>query len=126
MPFGKGPVAKYRMRPICPACNQRPCAVNYIKDGVKHYRTRCDNCLRKGRGIKKRIPRWEAAGYKKKIACDKCGFKARYSAQTLVYHVDGDLNNIALKNLKTVCRNCEVDLAKTDSVWRPGDLQPDV
>jgi transcription elongation factor Elf1 len=126
VPFGKGPAAKYRMRPICPACNQRPCAVNYIKDGVKHYRARCDNCLRKGRGIKKRIPRWEAAGYKKKMVCDKCGFKARYSAQTLVYHVDGDLNNVAPKNLKTVCRNCEVDLAKSDSVWRPGDLQPDL
>jgi hypothetical protein len=60
------------------------------------------------------------------MTCDRCGFKARYSAQALVYHVDGDLNNTAQKNLKTVCRNCEVDLAKTDSVWRPGDLQPDV
>ena len=113
-------------RPTCKACDQRPCAVNYIKDGAKHYRSRCETCLRKGRGLKKRVPRWEAAGYKKKMVCDKCGFKARYSAQTLVYHVDGDLNNVALKNLKTVCQNCEVDLAKSDSMWRPGDLQPDL
>jgi hypothetical protein len=113
-------------RPTCQACGQRPCAVNYVKDDVKHYRSRCETCARKNRGLKKRIPRWEAAGYRKKMTCDKCGFKARYSAQTLVYHMDGNLNNTAPKNLKTVCRNCEVDLAKSDSVWRPGDLQPDV
>lgn len=113
-------------RPICQACGQRPCAVNYIKNEVTHYRTRCENCLRKKRGLKKRIARWEAAGYKKKMVCDKCGFKARYSAQTLVCHIDGDLNNVAHKNLKTVCRNCEVDLSKSDSVWRIGDLQSDV
>ena len=113
------------MRPICPACNQRPCAVNYIKDGVKHYRTRCDNCLRKGRGIKKRIPRWEAAGYKKKMVCDKCGFKARYSAQTLVYHVDGDLNSCETRNLKTVCLNCVAEVVRLELPWRASDITPD-
>ena len=112
-------------RPICPACNQRPCAINYHRDGVPHYRARCDSCNRKGRGLKTRKPSWESAGYKKKMQCDRCGFKARYSAQTLVYHVDGNLANCDIKNLKTVCRNCEVDLSKSDSIWRPGDLQPD-
>ena len=59
------------------------------------------------------------------MQCDRCGFKARYAAQTLVYHVDGNLANCEAKNLKTVCRNCEVDLAKSGLTWRPGDLQPD-
>jgi hypothetical protein len=64
-------------------------------------------------------------GYKKKMVCDRCGFKARFSAQTSVYHVDGNLNNAVLKNLKTVCRNCEVEIQKTDVTWRRGDLEPD-
>lgn len=113
-------------RPICQACGQRPCAVNYIKEEVTHYRSRCESCARKGRGVKKRIPRWEAAGYKKKMTCDKCGFKARYSSQILVYHVDGDLNNTASKNLKCVCKNCVEELLKSDLPWRPGDLGIDI
>lgn len=112
-------------RPVCQSCNQRPCAINYIKDKVTHYRKRCETCQRKGRGLAKRKPRWETAGYKKKLVCDRCGFKARYSAQTLVYHVDSNLNNTDIKNLKSICRNCEVELLKTDSVWKPGDLEPD-
>ena len=113
-------------RPTCPVCNQRACAINYRRDEVVHYRSRCENCIRKGKKLPKRKPSWESAGYKKKMQCDRCGFRARYSAQTLVYHADGNLNHCEAKNLKTVCRNCEVDLSKSDSVWRPGDLQPDV
>lgn len=113
-------------RPLCPACNQRPCAVNYYRDDVAHYRTRCETCIKKKKRIKVPESRWKAAGYVKKATCDLCGFKSKYSAQTLVYHVDGNLHNTAGNNLKTVCRNCEVELAKSDSVWRPGDLQPDV
>ena len=113
-------------RPLCQACQQRPCAVNYHKDNVPHYRSRCETCQRKNKGLKPREPNWQAAGYRKKMVCDRCGFKARYSAQMLVYHVDSNLNNCEAKNLKSVCRNCEVDLSKSDSVWRLGDLQPDV
>jgi hypothetical protein len=112
-------------RPLCKACEQRPCAVNYIKDNVTHYRSRCETCLRKGKGIKPREPNWKSAGYKKKMSCDRCGFRARFSAQILVYHVDGKLSNTELKNLKSVCKNCEVELNKNDVTWRPGDLEPD-
>ena len=126
MPFGKGPAAKYRMRPICQACNQRLCAVNYTRDGITHYRSRCDSCTRKNRGIKTRKPRWESAGFKKKMTCDKCGFKARYASQILVYHVDGDLNNIGVKNLKCVCLNCVEAINKSDLPWKPGDLTVDL
>jgi hypothetical protein len=113
------------MRPVCQACDQRPCAVNYIREGVTHYRSRCETCQRKGRGKKKRLARWEAAGYKKKMQCDRCGFKARYSAQILVYHVDGDLNNVNIKNLKSICKNCVEEVSRSDLPWRPGDLAPD-
>jgi hypothetical protein len=113
------------MRPICPACNQRACAINYHKDNVAHYRARCGVCIRKGRKVKAAKPRWELAGYKKKATCDRCGFKSKYSAQLLVYHVDGNLNNSELRNLKTVCLNCVEEIKKSDLPWRPGDLVPD-
>ena len=126
MPFAKGPRLNISMkRPVCPACQQRPCAVNYIKEDVTHYRSLCENCIRKNRSLPKRKPRWEQAGYKKKMVCDHCGFRARYSAQMLVYHMDGRLDNCEYKNLKSVCKNCEVELAKSILPWRRGDLEAD-
>ena len=112
-------------RPLCPACSQRFCAVNYHKDGVTHYRSRCEYCVKRNRKIKPPVPRWSAAGYKKKAVCDRCGFRAKYAAQLLVYHADGNLNNSNLRNLKTVCLNCVVEVKKADVPWRPGDLEPD-
>ena len=112
-------------RPKCGACNQRLCAVNYIRDGVKHYRSRCDYCIKRERRIKPARPRWELAGYKKKPICDRCGFRSKFSAQLLVYHMDGNLHNTGLRNLKTVCQNCVVEIEKSDSIWQPGDLEPD-
>ena len=112
-------------RPICLSCNQRFRAVNYNKDGVIHYRSRCEFCLRKGRKIKTPEPRWKIAGYKKKPTCDRCGFRGKYAAQLLVYHVDGNMNNTATRNLKTVCQNCVVDIIKSDLPWRAGDLEED-
>lgn len=110
---------------MCPVCNQRPCAVNYIREDVTHYRSRCETCQRRGRNIKPREPRWKSSGYKKKPTCDRCGFKARLTSQLLVYHVDGDLNNTALRNLRTVCRNCVEEIARVEVTWRRGDLEPD-
>jgi hypothetical protein len=43
-----------------------------------------------------------------------------------VYHVDGDLNNSSLRNLKTVCQNCVVEIKKLNQRWAPGDLEPDL
>ncbi len=112
-------------RPICPGCNQRLCAINYHSNGLTHYRTRCGYCISKKRKIKPATPRWQAAGYKKKTICDRCGFRSKYSAQLLVYHIDGNMNNCSMRNLKTICLNCVVDIKKTDLPWRPGDLTPD-
>lgn len=113
------------IRPKCTACNQRLCAVNYRTGDIVHYRSRCDSCIKKGRRIKVPDPRWRQSGYKKKAVCDRCGFRARYSAQLMVYHVDGNLNNNSLVNLKTVCQNCVVEIKFSDLTWRPGDLEPD-
>lgn len=113
-------------RPICPACKQRHCAVNYIKDGETHWRTRCDTCIKKGRKIKLPESRWKKSGYKKKPTCDRCGFRAKYSAQLLVYHIDGNLNNSELRNLKTICLNCVEEVKRSVLPWRPGDLEPDL
>ena len=113
-------------RPICPACQQRVRAVNYYKEDVPHYRSRCEVCIKKNKKVKPPLPRWQASGYKKKPACDRCGFRARYSAQLLVYHVDGNLHNTDVRNLKTVCLNCVEEIKRSDLPWQRGDLEPDV
>ena len=112
-------------RPLCPACQQRFCAVNYYNNGVPHYRSRCEICIKKNKKIKPPTPKWQLAGYKKKATCDRCGFKAKYAAQLLVYHVDGNLNNNTVKNLKTVCLNCTIEIPRQNLPWKPGDLEPD-
>jgi ribosomal protein S14 len=81
--------------------------------------------MRKNKKLKPLVPRWQSGGYKKKSQCDRCGFRARFTSQLLVYHVDGDLNNTALRNLRTVCRNCVEEIARTEITWRAGDLEPD-
>ena len=126
LPFGKGFHAKYVMeRPICTACNQRLCAVNYYRDGIAHYRTRCDPCIKKKRRVKPAVARWQSAGYKKKATCDVCGFKSLFTSQILVYHVDGDLDNIAISNLRSICLNCVEVVKRKDVNWKRGDLEID-
>jgi hypothetical protein len=112
-------------RPICPVCQQRPCAVNYLKEEVTHYRSRCDNCIRKGKKVKPHEPQWKLKGYKKKPACDLCGFRSKFNSQTLVYHIDGNLNNVEPRNLRTICKNCAEVVKRQERPWRRGDLEPD-
>lgn len=116
---------KCMKRPLCPVCNQRPRAINYYKEGIAHYRSRCETCTKKNKKLKTPTPRWSIRGYKKKMSCDVCNFKARYSSQTVVYHIDGNLNNAELPNLRSVCRNCIEAVARSDLTWRRGDLAPD-
>jgi hypothetical protein len=120
-------MCKYHMRPLCLNCKQRPRAVAYKRnDATTQYRRLCEYCIRRGRKIKLPEPRWKTAGYKKKPTCDRCAFRAKFSAQLMVYHMDGNMNNTSLRNLKTLCQNCIVELVKTDSPWRSGDLEPDL
>ena len=71
------------------------------------------------------MPRWQTAGYKKKAACDRCGFVARHHTQLTVYHVNGDLNDCDALNLKTICLNCISEIVRLELPWRQGDLQAD-
>lgn len=66
-----------------------------------------------------------SSGFKKRNICDRCGFRSKYASQISVYHMDGDLNNVEPRNLKCVCRNCQIEVAKSDLIWRSGDLVPD-
>lgn len=113
------------MRPLCKVCKKNPAAINGYHNNKLYYRSRCNACIRRDRHQKKQRPRWELAGYKKKIACDRCGFKARHHTQLTVYHVNGDLNDCELRNLKTVCLNCVVEITRLELPWRAGDLEVD-
>ena len=121
-----GSHAKYSMRPFCKVCGVLPRAVAYHKYDRVYYRSMCTACQRRGRKQKAPTPRWQLDGYKKKPACDKCGFKARYPSQLFVFHLDGDLNNSNQRNLRTVCLNCSVEVKRSDVTWRRGDLEPDL
>ena len=125
LPYLVGFIGKYTVRPICLACNQRPRAIAYHREDSIQYRRMCEYCIKRGKRIKTPEPRWRTAGYKKKPTCDRCGFKAKFAAQLLVYYVDGNLHNTALRNLKTICQNCVVDITKSDLPWRQGELEPD-
>lgn len=113
------------MRPLCKSCNKNPAAVNGYHNEKVYYRSRCNACIRRGKKLKKAIPRWQAAGYKKKATCDRCGFRARHHTQLTVFHINGNLNDCELRNLKTVCLNCIEEITRLDLPWRSGDLEPD-
>lgn len=113
------------MRPLCKVCNKSLAAVNGWHNGKIYYRSRCNACIRKQKKLPAVKPRWQLAGYKKKTTCDRCGFKARTTAQLMVYHLDGNLNNCDFRNLKTICMNCSVEITRSDLPWKPGDLAPD-
>jgi hypothetical protein len=116
---------KYHMlkRDLCPICQVNLVAVNYIREGVRHYRNCCASCARKGRKLKV-VPTWTKAGYKKKDRCELCNFKAKTIRQLFVWYVDGNLKNANWLNLKTVCANCQIDLA-TSTNWKPATIVPD-
>jgi hypothetical protein len=111
------------MRSLCKTCGERPCAVNYYKEGRPFYRSKCDTCSRGGTAKK---PRWSQLGYHKKDACEKCGYRSKYPEQFNVFHIDGNLNNCRHTNLKTICANCQRILHKEGVRWRQGDLTPDL
>jgi hypothetical protein len=112
-------------RPLCKACLSKPAAINYRKGEEVHFRSRCDSCIRKKRGLKPYRPKWMEQNYKKKPHCEKCGFKAKLKEQLFVYYIDGNFNNNNALNLKTICANCQYEVAREGLGWRQGDLVPD-
>lgn len=113
------------MRPMCKACNKNPAAANYWRDGVRHYRSRCESCIKKHRHEKIPEPRWKSSGYSKKTQCDLCGFRAKYASQITVWHVDGNLNNCELINLRSICLNCIEVAKRRNTTWRIGEIEVD-
>ena len=112
-------------RPICKICNKNHCSINYIRAGVTHYRSMCHRCGNTRPKKRPKIYLWEKAGYKKKPACDLCGFKALYPAQMTVFHIDGRLDNATFTNLKTICLNCVEVVKRREVNWKRGDLLVD-
>ena len=112
-------------RKLCEICGKKPVAVNYKMHGKVYYRSKCDSCCRKKRNLPAPKPRWMLDGYKKKPHCEKCGFKAKLKQQLFVYHIDGNLTNTNQLNLKTICANCQYEIAQEGLGWRQGDLLPD-
>lgn len=100
-------------------------SVNYIRDGVRHYRNNCAACARKGRKLKNEPTAWQKSGYKKKPQCERCGFKIKFPEQSNVFYVDGNLRNNNWLNLKTVCLNCQQEVYKSLLSWKAGPIKPD-
>ena len=116
----------FMTRPICTVCNKNHCAPNYYRKGVRYWRKKCEDCIRKGRKLLPSEPRWKKLGYQKKITCDLCGFLRQYDSQLVVYHIDGDLNNNQLMNLRTICLNCVETVKRREPIWKLGDLEADI
>ncbi len=113
-------------RPLCKSCQSRPRAYAYRKAKKIYWRSQCDTCIRKKRNLKTGYaPRWYKAGYKKRVRCELCGFRARHQQQLDVYHVDGNRNNVSGYNLKTICANCQRLKSTQDLGWQIGDLEVD-
>jgi len=114
-----------QQRFLCKICGRKPAAVNYKRNGKTYYRSTCDTCIRKGKKLPAPVPNWSLSGYKRKPHCEKCGFKAKYKEQLFVYHLDGNLSNSNPNNLRTICANCQYEVAREGLGWRQGDLVPD-
>lgn len=111
------------MRPLCKICGFRPCAINYYKNNKAFFRSKCHVCA--SSNDPKEDSRWYKSGYRQKNYCEKCGFKSSHKEQFNVYHVDGNLNNCRVTNLKTICANCQRILQKEGVKWKQGHLVPD-
>jgi hypothetical protein len=99
-------------------------AINrHVGDKI-YLRKVCDVCSRLGKKLKI-VPTWAKAGYKKKPACEICGFGFKLPSQSNVFYVDGNLRNNDWLNLKTVCLNCQQELYKSKVAWKPGPIVPD-
>ena len=113
-------------RPLCKNCKTRAAAVNYIRHGIHHYRSRCGACIRAEKNPDSlQVPSWQKSGYKKKLKCEQCGFKAIDHRQIAVLYVDGNLRNNNWPNLKSVCANCVIEITLKGLGWVEDDVKPD-
>lgn len=113
-------------RAICSACHKRHVAINYKTKKRIHYRSRCDQCSRTNRLPRDPIPSWARSGYEKKERCEKCNFKCLVLDQMFVWYLDGDIQNNKWSNLKTICSNCKIALAKKYFIWTDENTKLDL
>lgn len=111
-------------RPLCSVCHGNFAAINYRAGDKIRYRKLCSSCSRKGKKVKE-TPGWIRAGYKKKLVCERCNFKAKLSRQMFVFHIDGNLKNNDWLNLRSVCANCRIEINDTKTTWRESPLIAD-
>jgi protein-arginine kinase activator protein McsA len=111
-------------RPLCTTCRGNFAAINYKLNDKIYYRQICSSCARKNKRTKE-LPGWTKTGYKKKLICDKCGFKAHTPNQIFVYYLDGNLKNNNWVNLRSVCANCRIELNNSKTTWRESPLSAD-
>jgi hypothetical protein len=112
-------------RPYCKVCGKNPRAAAYYRNNKRYYRSRCERCIKNNKLLPTPKPRWSTKGYTKKKICDICGFKSKYQSQIVVYHIDGNLNNCELINLRSICLNCVEVVTRRNTLWRRGDLVAD-
>lgn len=111
-------------RPLCNTCCGNPAAVNYKLGDKTYYRKTCAGCARKHKRTKE-LPGWAKNGYKKKLTCERCNFKAHTLHQIFVYYIDGNLKNNNWLNLRSVCANCRIDINQGKTTWRESPLVAD-
>ena len=117
---------RYPERPICEQCKSKPRAYAYKRNDKIYWRKLCDTCSRKRQGKKVGgVTPLQRSGYSKLKKCELCGFKAQQLDQLDVLFVDGNMNNTAINNLKTVCANCQRLNSVRRLGWRVGDLVAD-
>ena len=114
------------VRPLCTKCRSKPRAYAYQKNGKIYWRRLCDTCNRMHKNKKiGGVTALQRSGYKKTKKCELCGFKAQDDIQLDVLFVDGNLRNVSVGNLKTVCANCQRLGSVRRLGWRVGDLVAD-
>jgi hypothetical protein len=111
-------------RPLCTICNGNPAAINYYAGDKVRYRKVCASCSRKGKPARIQSG-WVKAGYKKKLTCERCNFKAKLANQIFVFYIDGNLKHNDWSNLRSVCANCRIELNSAKTTWRESPLTPD-
>lgn len=111
-------------RPICSKCHVKPCALNYNRKGVRHYRSSCLSCIAAEKHEKSLEQQsLIKSGYKKKHECDRCHFQAKHTSQLTIVYLDGNRLNVTRQNLRTYCANCISEISALPN--NKGGLVPD-
>ena len=99
--------------PSCTQINPQPSIQfhTYYDNGRPYLRSRCRSCCSERKiGVKpehRKRNRGKKPYHKfKKDSCELCQFKAKYSCQLDIDHVDGNHYNNLPENLMTLCANC--------------------